>query len=282
MSFAGFGQGANAGIQGANAMTAAQSNGQTLQDQMRTAQAQAMLAKALQQYAGGGQPQGAAMSAPTAPGAPPSGGVSPQGMGQPPAGNAPGGAGPSSPMGGALPPQGNAMSAPSGGLDIARLAAAAQGQGGSSGAQGALAQMLMKSLQPQANNAVKLDLGQLHSNTQEDIADKNNASRSAIAAANNTFKMPASQKPLNDPKFRKLEVSYNNAVKAYGANPTDDNYKAQVDAAKAYNDYTPGGAAQKTTTSAPQMVEVISPDGTPGTIPSDQLSDALTQGYKQK
>lgn len=261
-----------------NASTATDASLMKNRDTRNQMQGQNILAEVLRQYAASQDappplaPGAAGGLAFTNPGTPATGGVSPPAPALPPPGGAPGGmAGPSSSMSGAPLP---------GGIDLNKLIQSAGGASSNGAAQSYALQSALKMLQPQANNAVKLDLGQLRSNTQEDIADKNNASRKSIADANNKFKMPASEKPLNDPKFRKLEITYNNAVKAYAANPTDDNYKAQIDAANAYNNYAPAGKA--TTSSAPKMVEVISPDGTSGTIPSDQLSDALTQGYKQK
>lgn len=271
--FAGFGN----AFQGASNATGAL---QSQEDARRQLAAQAMLAKALQAYAAqqGGQGQGAqAMQAPPVPGAAiQPGGVSPLGAGStPPAGAAPGGAGlvaspgaapPQMAMGGGQPP----------GMDLSRLAQASMSQGGSNGAQGALAQMLLKSMQPQANNAARVYIGDQRNQTSaantdarvgaedrgQDLRAKSAAdstqARKDIAAANNRFKLPPTQKPINDPGFRKAEQIYQGAVKTYAASPTDDNYQALQAAATAYNGYSmPGASATSAGASPPVNLQPI-------------------------
>lgn len=300
MNFSGFGQGANAGIQGADAMTRAQTNGLTLQDAQRQAQAQAALVKILQSLGSQQQPQQGQpnplagimpAATPQVPGPPPPGGVSPPMGGMPPAGGAPvGGAGPMPPVGAGAPPSLPPGAGMPPGMDYGRLASSIQGSGLNSGAQGAALQMLMKLMQPQQNNALKLDLANLNAGVRErgqdigvDTADKNRDAKKEIADANNKFKSPPSQKPLNDPKFRKLEMTYNNAVKVYNASPTQDNFDAQTAAAKAYNDYSPGDASTaSSTTPTGGRITITDDKGKDFTVPADQLQDAIAQGYKQK
>lgn len=261
MNFAGF----TPAFEGASGVTDVL---QRQEDTQRQLQAQAMLAKVLQAYAGQQQQgQGASMQAPPVPGgAIQPGGVSPLGGGaQPPAGNVSGGAGPAgAPMGGALPPiapSGNAMSAPPsmppgappgmmpgaspgggqpfGGLDMSRLAMAAQQSGGSPGAQGALLQMITKMLQPQMANATRLEIAGANNATREDTTDKNIASRERVASANRMLK---TRSPMlkDDPVYRALEDQLKAAQAANGAASSSDHdqtYSALVKASDALMNY---------------------------------------------
>lgn len=172
---ANFGAAFGQGFQGA---TQAQGTLQKLQDQQDQQNANAMLAKVLQQYSQSqqqqapAQPPQAVMPAnfqgpmpqgmPPRPAMPPSGGVSPQGGGIAPAAGAPGGAG--------LNPMGSAPA--QSGIDLQRLVQAIMAQKGSGGAQGYALQDSMKLLQPQANNALKIDLAGQKGNLAEDLQVK--------------------------------------------------------------------------------------------------------------
>lgn len=252
MNFAGF----DNAFQGASGVTDALQRQQDTDQQM---QARAMLAKVLQQYAAaqqGGQPQPqGAPNASTVPAMPPAGGVSPP-MGSPaPAAGAPGGAGPSSPMGGAPAPA--SAGAPDG-VDLQRLVQAIMAQKGNPGAQGYALQDSMKLLQPQANNALKLDLGQLRSNTQEDIADKNIAARKAVADANNAIKAKQGAKPINDPVYRAKEQEVKTAQAVYTAKPTRANWDDLAKKSATYMDYATGmGSGVKPT----EPTQATSPTG---------------------
>lgn len=209
-NFAGFGN----AFQGASAVTDAL---QKQEDARRTLQGQAMLSKILQQYAGGngaapapqpGPAAGMAMQAPTDPGALPVGGVSPSPAGMPPAGSAPGGAGPISPQGGALP-SGMAMqpNAPVG-LDMQKLVQAVAAQGGSPGSQGAALQQLMKLIQPQANNAVKLDIATGHDATSKE----NTGKRGQVSERNTDAKINAADKSKPTDQLLKEFTSQGNVI----------------------------------------------------------------------
>ena len=252
--------------------TAATDAYQRQEAERRQLASQQMFAQALQRMAQQ-QGGGANITPPTAmgsamPAVPSSGGVSPPLMASAPAGPATGGAGPVAPMGGAGPT--NPMS---GGIDMQALVKAlGSGIDSDPGAAAFAIQNYMKMMQPVANNAVKLDLGNLRANTQEDIADKNRSSREAIAAANNKYKLPSTQKPINDPEFRKLEQLFVGAQRAYTASPTEENYSNLQQASKAYSAY--GGSAPANQT-APTLSTTAKP---PVKITGDDDYNALPKG----
>lgn len=266
---------------------------QKQEDAQRQLQAQAMLAKILQQYSSGAAPsgQGMAMQPPPPPGAAiQPGGVSPLTGGAQPAGNAPGGAGSSSPMGGALPPQ-PAMSSgqPPIGMDLQRLAQSAQSQGGNPGAQGAALQMLMKMMQPQANNATRLEIG----DRRNDTSITNTNARDATSTANTNARINAKDLPTD--QLLKEFTSQGNVIARMA--PDNEAYPAELqkfDDLKKEIDVRRGKAglppkADKITKSGPEpvstlpaqndRVQVKDKDGNVFTIPADQLDDAITQGY---
>jgi hypothetical protein len=175
-----------AGVQGTQGAAAAGNAYYALQQQARDQAAQAQLAQMIKAYAA---QQGGAPSAPTIPGgAIQPGGVSPLGGAAPsPAGGMPGGAGPSAPMGGmpspsAAPqarPQQPPMSSAPGGLDISRIVnSLPQGgsgnmvsramAGGQDGINGAALEQMLRILQPQANNATRVEIGNARNQTSED------------------------------------------------------------------------------------------------------------------
>lgn len=214
VNFAGFGN----AFQGASNTTDVL---QKQEDTQRQLAAQAMLAKVLQQYTQGQQPQqNMAMTPPPPPGAAiQPGGVSPLAPGSaPPAGNAPGGmAGPSAPSGGAFPSPGVP------GLDMSRLVQSVQGAGGSQGSQGAALQMLMKMMQPQANNAVKLDIA----NDRNTTSMRNTDVRADTSIKNTTARIDAADKSKPTDQLLKEFTSLSNVL---GRTPVDDpNYKSYKD-----------------------------------------------------
>jgi len=264
-NFSGFG---NAFQGAANATSVLQQQ----DDARRQAQAQSMLARILQQYAaapqGSPQSQGA-MSAPSgapqAPAVPSPGGVSPSGAGPAPAAGPSGGAGPTSPMGGGP--------APNTGLDLQNLVKAVMAQGGNPGAQGYALQAAMKTLQPQANNAVKIDLQNnkladadknkaLDRQTRMELQDKILAGRKTIAALEQR-----NGGLRNDPIYQALKQKA--AVAQDQVKVTMGSDDALAAAAKANDDLmayakqlASGGSKQPSPQSAPAAPASNAPTGT--------------------
>lgn len=242
-----FGSAFNQGFYGA---AQGQQVSQQLQDAQQQEQARAMLVKVLQAYTQQ-QPAPQLTPQPANPVLPSNfqvpampfqpGGVSPSGGGMAPAVGAPGGAGPISPAGGAPA---------STGIDLQKLLQAVMAQKGSPGAQGYAIHDAMKLLQPQANNALKLDLGNMRNDTQrygidtrattqEDIVDKQIAARKAVADANRMAK--DKNKPVNDPKFRALEDRVKSLQAVYAARPMQKNYDELAKASQDLVAYAQGG-----------------------------------------
>lgn len=275
MNFAGF-------QQGFNGATNAQDVIQKLQDAQNQQQGNALLTKIIQQYAGANAPSPAPAGGPASVGAmagpvpgmsPQTGGVSPpmQGPPMPPAmGGAPGGAGPSNPMGGASLPPSMPQTGAMGGIDMQRLMQALAGSGGSDGAQGYALKDAMKLLQPQANNALKLDLNTNNNNTRKGIADENNSTREdiaqknidarkSIADANRMVKNGGGPKLKDDAVYRALEDKLKAAQSANAANGTEDTYSALIKASDDLLEYarqkgtqtTPAADKPAATTNAP-------------------------------
>lgn len=274
-------------------------NMQQLNQIAQQAQARAALAKVLQQIAARqGQQQAPAGAQPAPmygsqlPGATPSAAVSPQTAGAPAAtGGAPGGAGPLPAM-----PGGGASSFF--GIDPAIVQALGQ-QNISPGAMGYAIENAANLSKAPTANATRLEIAgtaeqgrnqraQLSASTRMQIANQTAAYRRQAAAA--------APKLKDDAEFRTLEDELNGAKTLYNASPTDDNLQAYHEAAKALSEYsrtkTTGAAPAASPALAPApapaaapaaggTVSVVDPNGTPGTIPADQLQDALKQGYKQ-
>ena len=255
MNLSGFGQAANSALQGANAATTANINDQNLQQLIAQAQAQSKLTQILQALGNqqGQRPQPAPNPIlPTA--MPQTGGVSPSAGGAMPMGGASGGMGPA-PAQSMTPPQGNpiqALNLPQqggmpGGITMQALAQAVGQSGLSPQAQGAALESLVKLMQPQANNALKLDLGAMRDATQQrgqDIGlektEEQIDARKEIAAAQNAIRQQGLSQPSKDRKFLALQQNVKSATAAYAAKPTQKNYDALTKASKDFNDYAGG------------------------------------------
>lgn len=160
-------------------------------------------------------------------------------------------------------------------------------------------QDMSKTLAPAQNQATRIEIaGQneagrnaraaLSSQTRLQIATQNGELRTQLA------KMSRQNSKLkDDPEFRAMEDELKAAQSANTASPTDDNLQAVNTAAK--NLLTYAKSLAKENTGAPSSkpaasaeapaaggaISVVDPQGNPGTIPADQLKDALAQGYKQ-
>lgn len=84
----------------------------------------------------------------------------------------------------------------------------------------------------------------------------------------------------NDPEYQELKSQYLEAEKDYRASPNPENKKAADVARKAYQGY--GKSSSKQTSGEGEVVNVISPDGEEGTIPADQLDEAVAAGFKKQ
>jgi len=89
------------------------------------------------------------------------------------------------------------------------------------------------------------------------------------------------QKYLTDPNVYPLtkDPTTGQMVRSNTYTPIGDYYKSLVTSWKpgddAFSSAAPNAAPQ-----SPAMVKVFHPDGTPGSVPTNQLQDALSQGYK--
>lgn len=225
------------------------------------------------------------------------------------------GAPPVSPVGGSAPVRGGdsagappAMAAPgqTNGLSWQQLAMAIKKQ--APDADGATIMQVITQYAPMMNQQSKMDLAlmqlmvrdtiaQMNNSTREDIANKNIAGRKDVANINQSGQNNRMDKRLSasgglDYKTatQNLKTAQSNLNNVRISTPKDTKAiaaaQAQVkEAQDVFNKSTKGGTDLSNIggpAGGGEVVNVVSPDGTPGTIPKENLDAALKAGYKQQ
>lgn len=297
---AGYGAGQQALVQYLNAMQEQKLRQQAVQQGQQQAQAQTLIPGAMQAlFAKGGMPQqiqNPGLIAPQGPGMP-GGGVSPSaGINMPPTGGAPGGVGPTAPSGAGASPPVFSPPAAGGSPNMADLWAYLQKSGAPAGAQAVAGQDIYKMMLPEQrlNDAMmRTQMQQGGASQRAQLGAETRLKIASETAAARRTAMAAAPKLKDDLQFRTLEDEMKATQSMYNANPSEDNLLAFNSAAKALADYS--RSAQTKAASSPAAraggggeqpagggtVSVVAPDGTAGTIPAEQLNDALAQGYKK-
>lgn len=278
---------------------------QALQQQQGTKLAGQLFPNMFDGSGNGGSPQlpgatklpwtGGAPAAP-APGGLPPGGAPPMPNAQPAGPMPPQMSGNTPPAGAAQPPQMGGPQ-PTNGLSWQQLATAIKRQ--APDADGATIFQVVQQYAPMMNQQSKQDVALMQMMVKSAIADESNKTKvettgmqqagansrnaNTVTGANSRNANTVGAAGGLDTKKAKtaVDVAKANLLNLRSNNAPPDQIAAaqkQLDTAMAA--YQSSGARKSS--GAAQMVTVVSPDGIAGTIPADQLQDALKQGYKQQ